>query len=72
VAARSAKVEKITDGGGTNRPLDSPILTVNSHIAASPRGTTRPSAGHKKRVTPGLRVTRARSAAVSKEIVTGE
>jgi hypothetical protein len=41
----SAKVAKITDGGGTSRPFDQPRATAISQKAASPMGIARPSSG---------------------------
>src|SRR5262249_10465408 len=55
VAARSAKVEKITDGGGTRRPLARPVRTMISHATASATGTSNPSAGRRRRPAPGRR-----------------
>jgi len=43
--ARSAKVARITDGGGAKRPLDQPRRTATSQATASAAGSRRPSAG---------------------------
>src|SRR5215510_9601261 len=51
VEARSRKVSKITDGGGNNRPLESPMPTAISQPAASVTGSTRPSVGQASRAS---------------------
>src|SRR5438552_9172828 len=50
VRASSTKVQKMTDGGGANRPLDQPSRTMISHASASVTGTIRPRAGRMNRV----------------------
>src|SRR5215471_10013021 len=49
VEARSRKVLKITDGGGSSRPLESPRSTTISQPTASVTGTTSPSVGQARR-----------------------
>src|SRR5262249_41988800 len=52
VAARSANVFQITDGGGTSRPLDNPMRTAISQNTASATGSNKPSAGRRTRAEP--------------------
>src|SRR6516225_1703578 len=53
VAASSLKVCQITDGGGTRRPLESPLRTASSHAVASTTGSSSPSAGRTQRASDG-------------------
>ena len=45
---------QITEGGGTRRPLDSPLRTASSQNSASPTGNSSPSAGRAKRTNRGF------------------
>src|SRR5215831_3502394 len=54
VRARSAKVWKMTDGGGTRRPLDQPQRTAISQNTASATGSNNPSAGRRTRAVPAF------------------
>ena len=63
VSARSAKVEKITDGGGTRRPLDKTGAHKELPADGKRHRHERPSAGRSRRAAPpgggALRLTNA-------------
>src|SRR5262249_20807487 len=59
VAARSANVFQITDGGGTRRPLNKPMRTAISQNTASATGSNKPSAGRRTRADAAFGASRA-------------
>src|SRR5258708_4248231 len=67
--ASSEKVLKITEGGGTRRPLDQPRFTAISQPAASTTGNSKPSAGRAKYASRRFDVCCSRAACSSVAVI---